>query len=399
MDAFEENLISTSAELQREWIWTKSDQNWNSIAYSEQELVASKVNETLSIISESSRRGKTSIVFAARCNFPKGSFVPWVSENTRSLARSFIDSCDQTELEETLIEQIEGGLRLLRSLKLQSEVDKGGRKTSHKLKVLGKLLGKTMSDSYDKMNEFKRTNIMDLGVLYSLIQLGNIELNWRFILPYLLAFFDDSDFFIRREACLCLISICDRLASSEDTTNIIIKSQTEPLLRDAILPLILSLPTLTPVEQSIDLVDVSYNSLLKLCKLNFRDELEFNLQLSSVLNDYLLPSMSKVQEYPEILIVLLGKLEMVIQLAGSYTLVLSKQIIFTILSTLMDPYMVHAKDVIMKLLTLLKSCLKFYSGEGLEEYKFNVSGCLGVLKRRSDDGEVYAMIDELLGIF
>lgn len=393
MADYEVNLESLLGEMQIEWIWKKSGQNLNSKELLNQKLISDKVGRTLLSVSESSERGESAIILAARCNLPKETFAPWVSHTTTTLAHDVISMCDSTELESTLIHQIELGLTKLRGLKLQTSIDRGGRKTSHKLKVLGKLVGKSMSNSQDKMTEFKRTNVTDLGILYTLIQLGRIELNWRFIFPYLLPFFDDIDFYVRREACLCLIEICDQLKDTQGD-NIIIKSQTESILRDSIIPLILSLPSLTPVDESIDLVDISYNALLKLLETNFKNELEFNLQLSSVLNDYILPSMSKVQDNPEILIVILSKLEMVIQLAGPYLLVLSKQIIFTILSTLMDPYIIHSNDAVLKLLKILSICLSVNTGDRLEEYKFNVLGCLGVVLRRTDDPEVIARITE-----
>lgn len=392
-----DNVGSLLKCLERNWTWGVGGKVQDLSTARTQQEVADRLRAFLSCVSDNDPKEEETIVLAARCNMPTASYAPWLCQGARAHAARVIGDCDPAAVESVLVAQVERGLARLRELKLQSKVDRSGRKMSHKLKVLGKLVGQSMTDAQTGMDAFKVTNVPDLGVLYTLIEVGDVERNWRFLFPYLLAFFDDNDFYVRREACLCLSAICDKVREVEGT-NIIVKSQTESLLRDAILPLILSLPTLTPVDQALDLVGVAYDTLLDLVRESFKEELELDLQLSAILNDYLLPSMAKTQEYPELLCLLLSRLDSLLVLSGPYAMVLSRQVVNTILTTLMDPYLVHACDAMLSLLTVLGDCLSMASDESLHEYKFNVLGAIGVLKRRTDDVVLLTEADRVAGL-
>lgn len=371
--------------------WPQTSLNGELVAFTQRPQSAVWASETMMKLDISPSEYETeAIVFLCRCCWAERSFAAVVDCETALTARQKVLSfADKALIERVIIEELQTSLEDLRGLKIGSGVDRAGRRREQKMKILGKLVGKDMSDSHDKLIDFVKSHQTDLALVQALVLVSDsLERNWRYILPMLLAFLDCNDFFIRREACLVLLELCARLSEVDEDKedNILIKSQTEPFLRERIVPLMLSLPSLTPDAESVALVDVSYDALLQMVEVAYTD-LDLNLHLASILNDYIIPSMTKVQDHPQVLDVLVDKLCRVVVASADFATVICKQIIFALLSILMDPYLVPVHKSVVKLLRALQLCLSVYQNCNMDEYRYNVLGCMGVLRRRCDDSE------------
>lgn len=346
----------------------------------------------------------------------KDSLMPWSSVKSRSAAFQYVRSfCNVREdgvnsqtqeqlnvIEEILIDAVKHVLDSVKSSGLTNEISSAGYKTTTRMKIAGKLIGKSYTSVLDKMDEFKKKYLTSLGYLGVLVEYTNIEKNWRFILPLLLTFLDDTDLFVKREACFILCTICDRISPNKlSEKNIVLKSQTMPLFKNAIQPLLLALPSLTPEEKSVLLLPTAYHTIFILYSISIQDKLEYYTAMSALLNDTLLPSIGKCKDYVKVLGELLDILKTLLEKCDEFAIVLTKQVVYTLLTLLMDPYIVYGGDVVTKTVFIIQFCIENVPKNRRVRYKYDVLGCMGTLKRRlattnNPNAATIAQIDNLL---
>ncbi|KAG0689310.1 hypothetical protein C6P40_005247 [Pichia californica] len=342
---------------------------------------------------------KEYLIFAGKFYLNDNSLAPWISHESIKFSKSFIENLiimkdnnsnnnRKQQVENIILDLLENKLLEMKREGLSKNVNNSGYyNKSNKIQIGGKLIGINYTKTLDKMEEFKKNHITLLGYLNILIDnyYTNLEKNWRIILPLMLSFLDDTDLLVKRESVILLNKICVLILNNNNNSdnNIIIKSQTMPLFKTAIQPLLLALPSLTPEDKSILILPISYNTILNLFKVSIKDKLDYYNMMSALLNDTILPSISKCKDYIKVLNELLKILQNFLIECDNFKIVLTKQIIYTLLTVLMDPYIVYANDfIIIRIIKIIQSCLENIPIERRFKFKYDVLGCMGTIKRR-----------------
>lgn len=329
-----------------------------------------KINvDSIANISDEEKR--QIIILSAKFVLPPQTLGSWTSQIVTSEANRVLSIFNSRLVTEELVYTLKETLKNL---------PKNQRNLHKELPVLPKLLGYITDDS--------EIDAINLGLLYSLVSIPNsIDSNWSIILPTLLAFFDSVDFLKKREASLILSYICESSQS-----NIIKRTQTEPLFSESILPLLL--PTLNKPEITIKTLPIGYSTMIKLLdgiylqsdldkeSENFKsNQLKYYLRLSALLNDHLISGL-QVQNI-NLLTTVINIISDILSHLGPFGKVVSRQIIWEVLNLLMDPYI---SDTIMdNCIDLVIQCTSAM-GESAKKLKFDILGCSGVLKRRERNG-------------
>lgn len=406
-----EQFEKCAGDLTRNWVWFPLEDGTNTSEIKDQkdiahhqEVLIQKLEQCLDV-NEQDVFSLELITDVCRHCFADESQAPWSTRESRRVARNIANKLSLkhgNQMEEALIENLKPILEEIRRRKLADNVTSTGHKQMSKMAIRDKLIGRSYTQTLDKMDEFKHDFLPSLGLLNALVLYygDDIEQNWRYIMPLLLTLLDDTDSMVKREACLTLNIICDGLESS--LNNIIKKSQTLPLFTKALQPLLLSLPSLTPERNSIQILPIAYDTMFKLYRLSIDDNLKRYSLLSALLNDTLLPSIGKCKDYIDLTLILMDILDQFLKECESFAIVLTKQIVYTLMTVLMDPYIAHSEKVIIAVIDIIQQCINNVPLERRGRYKFDVRGCMGTLQRRLDArndrdlSELKARMQELL---
>lgn len=378
--------------LRRDWKWWKDDTSLED--WKKQELVVSKCEDLLAECSKHEEpRGM--IKTASKFYFSDESLAPWASSKSRDIARDFIDKYEgDVLLHDTIVSELHTVLTEMKKRNLSTSTTPSGYRKTSQIKINEKLIGASYTQTLDKMSEFKEMYVASIGYLNVLIHHFNIKDNWRIILPLLLTFLDDTDLLVKREACLTLNLLCRRLSEEQSETNIIFQSQTLPLFRRALQPLILAIPSMTSESKSVVILPIAYDTVLRLYKLAIPNELEYYTTLSSMLNDSILPSLGKCKDYVRLSTALCLVLEKFLDYCGEYAIVVAKPTVYTILTILMDPYVAHAPPIVELFIDLVQRCIGQVPSQRRTKYLYDIKGCMGTLRRRMSDDLMSDFIGE-----
>lgn len=381
-------------KLVRKWVFWEEEDDITVIAeQNEIRKQCDSIVEQIDQCIDNNHASEKLVLFMGRFYLEDKSLAPWTSTKSKNISTRFFqrivaDANMKEKCESFIVDKIHNTLQEMKSANLSSEVNSSGYKKTSKLKIGGKLIGSTYTKMLDKMEKFKNDHLTELGHLHFLIEKTDMEKNWRYILPLLLAFLDDTDVLVKREAALLLDMICLKLAIIEPIpANIIIKSQTMPLFKTAIQPLLLALPSLTPETKSVEILLPAYKAIFDLFQVSITDKLEFYNSMSALLNDTLLPSIGKCKDYAQVSLELTLILQEFLQRCGDFSKVLTKQVIYTLLTVLMDPYISFAPAVVSAILLVIQECMASNSAESRKRFKYDVLGCMGILKRRLQNRE------------
>lgn len=362
-------ILEVTSGLKKQWKWCGYGHEYDAIRQ--------ECEDILSEIADTDSTATVSVIqFVLKFYFGEHTMAPWVTTKSRQIANFYLrknsDFCDIT------IEAVETTLQEFRKLGLTSDVTKTGYKSASRIKIRDKLVGQSYTSLLDNRELFKKEFITSFGYLnYLILRSQKIEQNWRYILPLLLSFLEDSDMLVKREAAICLISLLDRLNVGK---NIVVASQTLPLLTAAIQPILLAIPSLTPIDQSAIILPIAYEATFKLYRIGIPESMDRYIKLSALLNDTLLPSLTKCKDYVPLMTVLIEITHEFLQQCEDFKMVVSKPIIYTVLTILMDPYVAHAVDIVNGCVDIISDCLE--SVENREKYKYDIDACLRVLRRR-----------------
>ena len=381
-------------KLVRKWVFWEEEDDITVVA--EQREIREQCDsfvEQIGRCNDSNSFSEELFLFMGRFYLEDKSLAPWASENSKNFSTEFIrrvmaDDNMKKKCETFIVDKIRSTLEEMKSAGLSLEVNNSGYKKASKLKIGGKLIGSTYTKMLDKMEKFKNDHLTELGHLHILIEKTDMEKNWRYILPLLLAFLDDTDVLVKREAAILLDTICHKLADMGPVpANIIIRSQTMPLFKAAIQPLLLALPSLTPEAESVKILFPAYETIFDLFQISITNNLEFYHAMSALLNDTLLPSIGKCKDYAQVSLELTMILQEFLRRCGDFSKVLTKQVVYTLLTVLMDPYICFAPDVVSAILSVIQVCLVSHSVERRKRFKYDILGCTGILKRRLQNRE------------
>lgn len=331
------------------------------------------------------------ILFLAKFYLSDSSLAPWASIESKKISIKWINRYiendnNKGEIEQLIIRRLETILIEIKRNGLSNNVNSSGYNKKLKLQIGGKLIGSSYTKIIDKMDEFKKNNLTYLGYLNILIMKYDVETNWRIVLPLLLTFLDDTDLLVKRESVLLLDNIAKGIITNKYkdlNNNIVLKSQTMPLFKDAIFPLLLALPSLTPEDKSVCILSISYTTMFDVFEISIKDKIEYYNFMSALLNDTILPSINKCKDYVNVLNELLRILQDFLNRCKGFEIVLTKQIIYTLLTVLMDPYIAYGgNDLIGNIISIIQQSLENVPVERRIKYKYDVLGCIGTLKRR-----------------
>lgn len=401
----------TEEKLVRNWVfWEEEGDN---LLRSDQRKIREQCDALVKGITQYDEKNslcKEHILFIGKFYLDDTSLAPWTSRESRNHSAKVIDQLMATtsvtkECENIIVEKLQSALEEVKKAGLSNEVNNSGYRKSATLKIGGKLIGASYTKMLDKMEKFKSIHVTELGYLHILIQKTDLEKNWRFILPLLLTFLDDTDVLVKREAAILLDSLCKRIITSGHAkSNILLKSQTMPLFKTAIQPLLLALPSLTPEAKSVKILFLAYQTIFDLFLVSITEKLEYYNAMGAVLNDTILPSIGKCKDYAQVLLELGRVLREFLQRCGEFAQVLTKQIVYTLLTVLMDPYIIYAPDVVLSLLTIVQESLQNLLPERRQKFKYDVLGCTGTLERRLQnrgysDANIETQVENLVNCF
>ena len=411
LEWFVQQFEQYSGELARNWVWLPLLSDNDRAVNAEQDTIVRRhehlikqldksVSELLKGDFQGADAHLTALVpYICRYCFEDVSRAPWTTAEGRRCARNITMTLSQNfseQMQNALIAASLPALEDIKKFKLADKVTATGRSQMSRMTIRDKLIGRSYTQTLDKMDVFKRDHVTSLGYLNALIMCYDVERNWRYIMPLLLTFLDDTDSMVKREACCSLNLLCYRLPRNSE--NIIKKSQTLPLFTKALHPLLLALPSLTPEEKSGIILPIVYDTTFMLYRLAVIDDLERYSTLSALLNDTLLPSISKCKDYVDLILILMDILNQFINECESYAIVLTKQIVYTLMTVLMDPYISHAEKVVAAMVGIVHRCIDNVPRERRARYKYDVRGCMGTLKRRlsaRDDRDLADVLDKI----
>lgn len=104
-----------------------------------------------------------------------------------------------------------------------------------------------------------------------------VESNWPLIIPPILTLLDDASVECKIRGCESLLSLLKKTHSS-----LLERTGLGEVFRNALLPLLLYLPTLTPEEESLSLLEVVYTTLIELARARHPADGQRHLRLKTL---------------------------------------------------------------------------------------------------------------------
>ncbi|PQE16285.1 tRNA nucleotidyltransferase protein [Rutstroemia sp. NJR-2017a WRK4] len=243
------------------------------------------------------------------------------------------------------------------------------------------------------------------GVPYAMIVLewivGNIDPSllrstaFPLLIPPLLTLLDSPSNSIRMQALSLLLPLFPKLSAP-----LLTQTGLASVFQDAISPICLFLPSLTPLEDSVRLLPRAYEVLWGLGGVLFEDSevpvIASNEKMkekqkekqkerikfyTTILQHSLLPSFLSTQDSPQLLLILLPALSTLVQKLGIYTVKYLKDIIPLLASILLNPlWLISVQEVVIQTLwTLREVMLVGWMRIGRREWRLRVlEGLVGV---------------------
>ncbi|PQE26637.1 tRNA nucleotidyltransferase protein [Rutstroemia sp. NJR-2017a BVV2] len=244
------------------------------------------------------------------------------------------------------------------------------------------------------------------GVPYAMIVLdwivGNIDppllrsTAFPLLIPPLLTLLDSPSNSIRMQTLSLLPALFSRLSAP-----LLTQTGLASVFQDAISPICLFLPSLTPLEDSVRLLPRAYEALWALGAVLFggdevpvlvlgkekmkekqkEKEKERIKYYTSILQQALLPSFLSTQDSPQLLLILLPTLSTLAQKLGIYTVKYLKDVIPLLTGILLNPlWLVSVQEVVVRALrTLREVMLVGWMRIGRREWRLRVlEGLVGV---------------------
>lgn len=309
---------------------------------------------------------------------------PWSSIRSIKLCQEIIHRMQVTETDiKELLYTYEKAADDLTKINANEKLTASGRKRLWKDKlediVSSPLTGNSYTDELEAHSKFVDKNIYKISGLKFIIDALSPSLldeYWGIIFTLTMCFLDDTNILIKLEACKIIQHICGKLTKH---SNVIIRAEVGPIIFDSIVPVILSLPSMTPPDISRKAIKEGYKTIFSLWQISIEDERQLNLKLSMLLNDFICPSLIKVCDNTGLVSIITNVInEQFLPLAGSYRLVLRKQLLYSTLDVLSNPAIIKSdEDVLgcLEVIVHLEPCK-------LKNFRFDILACLLKLRKR-----------------
>ena len=137
------------------------------------------------------------------------------------------------------------------------------------------------------------------------VQTSMLEANWPLVIPPLLALLDDSSTDVKIRGCELLVHLLTITPSS-----LLERTGLGEIFHDALMPCLSYLPTLTPEDESLRLLESVYPTLLALVRIRFPDpksNTKKGQMLDKILRVGILNGYAHAGEYMKIAVLLMER--------------------------------------------------------------------------------------------
>ncbi|RDL40006.1 uncharacterized protein BP5553_04346 [Venustampulla echinocandica] len=237
-----------------------------------------------------------------------------------------------------------------------------------------------------------------------------ISSSWHLFIPPLLTLLDDQSTHIRLSGIHILTHLLPYL-----TPKLLSQSGLDQVFEDALMPILLYLPNLTPPEESLQLLPAAYGALGVLCDVRYppppshatpqtetTDEQQAQLEkekvklLDRILRKGIFAGYAHSCEHIPIVEELIRQLRVLISRLGIHTVKHLKDILPIILPSLSDPFTPSSSPSLLLscILALQTTVLNTWPRLGVEKYRMEVIKVIAVGWKNTTD----AVVDEKDGV-
>ncbi|KAJ6021115.1 hypothetical protein N7540_006619 [Penicillium herquei] len=233
---------------------------------------------------------------------------PWTTDDTVATASSHLSAAGQkcplwATIEAILKEKIKPLFTQQKNPNITSE----GRKNFHPV-PLARFDGSVLDDS---TRPWKNTDIYATSVLlwissqYKATDKMHLESHFPLLVPAILSLIDDSNISFKVQGCRLLNKLL--MSIRETGSDILIRTNLVSVFEEAITPCLLSLPTITPVNDSLKILSAAYPVLFFLLEVAYinlslpksrsqakKDTETYNTSLAKILRSNLIPSFNHI---------------------------------------------------------------------------------------------------------
>ncbi|KAJ5083552.1 hypothetical protein N7456_012979 [Penicillium angulare] len=194
---------------------------------------------------------------------------PWASEDAAEVASMQLGVTGQYGLWNTIEDILRDKLKPLFTKQRNPNITSEGRKDLHPV-PLPRFDGSVLDDS---TKPWKNTDIYATPALswivsqYKTEDIGHLEKHFPLLVPAILSLIDDSDPIAKVQGCTLLGSLLIPIRNSN--SDILARTNLVSVFEDAITPCLLSIPTITPEQDSLCILRVAYPVLISLFKADY----------------------------------------------------------------------------------------------------------------------------------
>lgn len=233
-------------------------------------------------LSDRSIASSPDVILAAACFTEQND--PWTTEDSHDEASMYLDVTMQDGKWDFIARLLKEKIRPLFTKAKNPAITSEGRKNFHPV-PLSRFDGSILDDELKpwKFRDVYATRVLswvisrykvspqspDPGISNRLIRLqptdkAHLEAHFPLLVPAILALIDDSNLTFKRMGCELFTKILQPIHQSG--SDILFRTNLTSVFEDAITPCLLSLPTITPEDSSIQLLGAAYPALLSLFK-------------------------------------------------------------------------------------------------------------------------------------
>lgn len=179
---------------------------------------------------------------------------------------------------------------------------------------------------------------------------AQFETHFQLFVPTILAMIDDNNIPFKTKGCALLIQLLQPI--QESGSDILRRTNLTSVFEDAVTPCLLSLPSITPEDRSLELLGEAYPALLSTLKTAYKgptqseqDKEAYTTSLAKILRSNLISSFHHVSSgtpasfpHPRLSTFLLQKITIVINELGIHTTKYLQEIIPVLHTTLSNPF-------------------------------------------------------------
>ncbi|KAF7716156.1 Uncharacterized protein PECH_005432 [Penicillium ucsense] len=202
------------------------------------------------------------VVLAAACFTDQSD--PWTTEDSYEEASMYLNVALQRERWSIIDKLLKEKLRPLFTKIKNPAITTEGRKNFHPT-PLSRFDGTVLNDELKpwKFNDIYATRILAWIISqYQSSSKSELEAHFPLMVPALLALIDDNSLTFKRIGCELFSKVLQPIQKSG--SDILLRTNLTSVFEDAIAPCLLSLPTITPEDDSLKLLGAAYPALLSL---------------------------------------------------------------------------------------------------------------------------------------